>query len=776
MNRLRVVITGEGIICAAGTSINECAERFSDGTSSLRVISDPRLRHGRGRYAGYVDYSRCRKLPASVPQSADPFIRLAFHAAAEAIESAGIAPEMFGERMGLVAATCSGPMQSIERRYEHEESGMDREHFFALHYFSSAKVLAHCFGIGGINLTVTTACSASTAAIGLGAALIRTGVVDIVLVGGADTFSATTQAGFDGLKATCEGKCAPFSKPVGLTLGEGAGYLVLERWQSAKQRGVSIRGEIAGFGLSNDAYHCSAPDPSGRGAARAMKMSIERAGIEPEDIHYINAHGTGTESNDRVESKAVRNVFGASAEKIPVSSTKGAVGHCLGAAGSIEVIASLACARRGVYPPTVNFAGPREGCSLDYIGESGRRWERDMPLMSNNFAFGGNNASVVMYCGERRTPLPAISSEKHDRVVISGIGLISSAGVGIEALQEAVKRGSGNFSGSLPGADVSMNVAEVAPFDTRTIDRRLDLRGMDKASQYGTVAARCALSDASFPDRPSMRGEIGTIFGQTHAPRWAEREHITGLLNNDFRINRVTAFPYVVPNSISGTVCRALMLGGFNTTVCSDFGSGLWSIGLGATAIESGLVSAVLCGGTDEFSAGRARDIERSGVLADAGLAAMGEGSAMVMLEQEEHALSRGKEPLACIRSIAYSTETSRAFGADATGPHLHDTVKRALDDAQISVSEIAVICSTPLCARERSVIAAFFADLKGRLCDTVPVIGFTESCYPLFNLAAALGAVDVEQMQSRKYILTLLGSVHGVNCAMVIQRYERGA
>jgi 3-oxoacyl-(acyl-carrier-protein) synthase len=395
--RRSVVISGLGMLSSAGANLDEASAKFIAGTCCLSPIVDPRAARLRAKFAGQVgDWPPPDSSPTHESQgrarhsvrafgnnpdapvdnrgaqrtdapyhdqqdrgeggrSTDPFrleshdrhVHLALAAAREALQSAGVRPAELGRRMGLIFSTCSGPMLLIEAHYERIIRGdpaLTAAELFAKRYYSGAPVLARSLGVEGLCTTVVTACSASTAAIALAADLIRCGLLDAALAGGADSFSVSTLAGFDGLKATSEGKCAPFSKPYGLNLGEAAAFAFLETAGSAQQRGARVRAEVLGSGMSNDAYHCSAPEPAGRGLAEAMKRALQDAGLSPEQISYINAHGTGTEANDKAECKAIRKVFGGRAGTVPVSSTKSMVGHCLGAAGAVEAMATIVCA------------------------------------------------------------------------------------------------------------------------------------------------------------------------------------------------------------------------------------------------------------------------------------------------------------------------------------------------------------------------------------------------------------------------------------------------
>jgi 3-oxoacyl-[acyl-carrier-protein] synthase II len=260
------------------------------------------------------------------------------------------------------------------------------------------------YGFRGPNHAVVTACSSGAHAIGDAARLIQWGDADVMVAGGAEsTVCRIGMAGFAAAKAlstnfndTPEKASRPWDKDRdGFVMGEGSGILVLEEYEHAKKRGAKIYAELIGYGMSGDAHHITAPAEDGRGATLAMTAAIKRAGINPEDIDYINAHGTSTPMGDEIELGAVKKVFGAAAEGVSMSSTKSAIGHLLGAAGSVEAIFSILAMRDGVVPPTLNLGNPSEGCDLDLVPYQAK--ERKVRYaLSNSFGFGGTNASLVL--------------------------------------------------------------------------------------------------------------------------------------------------------------------------------------------------------------------------------------------------------------------------------------------------------------------------------------------------------------------------------------------
>jgi 3-oxoacyl-[acyl-carrier-protein] synthase II len=767
-----VVITGSGIICSAGSSLDQCTKNFIHGIPSLHEISDQKLLDGYGlHYAGLIKELPLVNSVFNDNEVVDRHVALAVIAAGEALSTSGIDLSQNPGRVGIIVGTCSGPMLTIESGYRHEIAGevLDDSLFcFAKQYYSAALILAEQFGIKGPSFTVTTACSAFTVAAGIASDLIRSGLLDAVLVGGSDAHSATTQAGFNGLKATGKGTmCSPFSRPAGLNLGEGSGFLVLESKDRALQRNALVKGELLGYGLSNDAYHCSAPDPAGKGAAIAMQNALLNAKVEHEKIRYINAHGTGTEANDKAETKAIRRVFGDLADSIPVSSLKSVTGHCLGAAGGIELVASLECMKKGTLPPTAHFSEPRDGCTLDYIPEPGRNWNKGNIFLKNNFAFGGNNASLVVSDTLVTRDNPSLISRADDPLCITSVGMLSRYGIGFEAFCEGVRNQGSVGETSLHNVS---KVFKVPEFKMSQIDRRVVTKGIDAESEMNIAAASIALLRAGIPDRHPLRQQLGFIMSIAHGSTWAESQHIKPLLKNDFKLEQINAFPYIVPNSISGTVCRILSLSGYNTTFCNGPGAGLTGLGLSSVALLNGHAPAILCGSSDLFSDGT-RDCCIAEKI-DYRTSQFGDAAVMILLERLSSATGRGVEPICSIESVCFFNTASSKKSNNSPGMSgnlLESMVDDALTAAGISGDKITRICTT-LPVEQQNI-------LKNKmefaiLVDVSSSTGLALSCQPLFNLFAALGNDHFETNGGKNYILAVSNAFHGNICIMVVKPY----
>ena len=404
----RVVVTGVGVISPLGTGIEKNWTALINGQSGIGPITRFDASDFPVKIAGevrdfnvedYVDKKESRKM--------DLFIHYAIGAAKMALDDSGLTiSEANAERVGVVVGSGMGGLPAIERYHTAMMEGSYRKispFFIPMSIINLAPgQISIMTGAKGPNISPVSACATGTHAIGDAFRMIQRGDADAVIAGGCEsTVCPLGIGGFAVMKALTDrnddpqSASRPFEKNRdGFVLAEGAGIVVLEEYQSACQRGARIYGEIAGYGLTGDAYHLTAPSPEGEGAARCMRMALSTAGINPEEVDYINAHGTSTHFNDLNETLAIKAVFGAQAHKLMVSSTKSMTGHLLGAAGGVEAIYSLLAMTRGVVPPTINYLEPDPECDLDYVPNQARQAEVRIAL-SNSFGFGGTNATLL---------------------------------------------------------------------------------------------------------------------------------------------------------------------------------------------------------------------------------------------------------------------------------------------------------------------------------------------------------------------------------------------
>ncbi|HUY81616.1 MAG TPA: beta-ketoacyl-[acyl-carrier-protein] synthase family protein [Acidobacteriaceae bacterium] len=396
----RVVVTGTGVVSAFGRGTDAFWQGVSSGTSAIRPLTGAYvapIRFNNG--AEFADYVPEEHFEAKDLNFMERFAQFAVIAAREAIASSGIefSPEL-RESAAVITGSCLGGRPIEEAGYwELFHNGKNRVHPFTIPLSMANAGASHIcmeFGLEGPSYTISTACASSTHAIGQAFWMVRSGGASMAIAGGSEApFFLGNLKAWEAMRVISKDTCRPFSlERSGLVLGEGAAMLVLETLDSALARGANPLAEIVGFGMSADASHIT--QPAATGAIRAMRGALRDSGLAPEQIGYINAHGTATETNDRIETAAIRETFGPHADKLAVSSTKSMHGHALGAAGALEAVASILSLRCGILPPTANYLTADPNCDLDVIPNQPRKTHAEACL-SNSFAFGGLNAVLA---------------------------------------------------------------------------------------------------------------------------------------------------------------------------------------------------------------------------------------------------------------------------------------------------------------------------------------------------------------------------------------------
>ncbi|MDR3089593.1 MAG: beta-ketoacyl-ACP synthase II [Desulfobulbaceae bacterium] len=409
MEKRRVVVTGLGLVTPLGVGVQATWDGLLAGRSGIGLITRFDCDDFAVKIAAEVkgfqpeDY-----FSAKEAKHLDLFVQYGLAAAIMAMRDSGLtlAPDKL-ERAGVITGCGLGGLPIIEKYHKVcLERGPKKITPFFIPMVIPNMPSGHIsmqFGFTGPNLTLTTACAAGTHAVGEAYRHICYGMIDVAISGGSEAvISALGVGGFSAMKALSTRNDAPTeaSRPFdrdrdGFVIGEGSGMLILEELQHAKARGARIYAEVIGYGLSSDAYHIAAPPENGAGAARAMRMAVADAGVNPQDVDYINAHGTSTPLNDRCETAAMKSVFGEHAKKLAISSTKSMTGHMLGAAGGIESVFTTLSLYHQVAPPTINLRNPDAACDLDYVAGAARDMKMNIAI-SNSFGFGGTNAVVAL--------------------------------------------------------------------------------------------------------------------------------------------------------------------------------------------------------------------------------------------------------------------------------------------------------------------------------------------------------------------------------------------
>lgn len=404
----RVVVTGMGAITPLGLDVASFWEGLKSGQNGVAPITSFDPTGQPVRFAAEVKgFSPENYLERKEARRMDRFTQFAIAATKEALAHSGLQiTDENRTRIGTLIASGIGGLQTLEEQHRvFLERGPDRVSPFLIPMMianMASGQVAIQFGLQGPCTTVVTACAAGTNAIGDAWEIIRRGDADVMIAGGTEAaITALALASFANARALStrnddpEHASRPFdAERDGFVMGEGAGVLVLEELEHALQRDAPILAEITGYAMTADAYHITAPDPEGDGARRVMELAMRKAGIAPNEVDYINAHGTSTPANDRLETLAIKRVFGEHAYRLAVSSTKSMTGHLLGAAGAIEAIATVLAIQHQTAPPTINYQVPDPECDLDYVPNTARPMKIDIAL-SNSFGFGGHNATLV---------------------------------------------------------------------------------------------------------------------------------------------------------------------------------------------------------------------------------------------------------------------------------------------------------------------------------------------------------------------------------------------
>jgi 3-oxoacyl-[acyl-carrier-protein] synthase II len=431
----------------------------------------------------------------------------------------------------------------------------------------------------------------------------------------------------------------------------------------------------------------------------------------------------------------------------------------------VEVIASLISGEAGVYPITTGFGQPRDGCSLDYITEKERPWKEPKIFLSNNAAFGGHNASLaVKLVGQQ--PAAAPEQPADSAICLTGCGVVTALGVGVETLRETLQT---DRSGLRPGAFPGLAPRQAGWVDAQAVeryDRRLDLRNMDRSSRWATVAARLAMREAGYPEKPREVADLGLFLHLATGPTWAESEFLSSYFSHGRQVNQLMAFPFIVPCSVVGNVCRVLRLTGHNLTLSLGPGAGLLGLWPAMAALQNGHTEAILSGAVDELSERIIAD-QNSANPGTENQRVLGEGGAFFMLETERHAQARGARVLAKVSGTAVCYNEEEATDPDSAVLSVRKLVDEALEKAGIKPDEVGCLCLQAPSRIQAELKAKLWPGWPGKVVTLRDRTGWLEGAQPLVDMAAALYSLDQKRSEA-SYILAVLSSPHGMRAVFV--------
>ncbi|WP_225729178.1 MULTISPECIES: beta-ketoacyl synthase [unclassified Nocardia] len=747
----RVAVTGLAISCSLGTDTETVWRAIREGRRGIRLLRRFDVPTLSCRYSGEMDEV---PIPARRPRGRlDRASRLALAVADEAVGAAGLdIAALDPYRIGVALGTSVGGLDEGERFHREFLDGgapaARRHHLLVYPLYTAADAVSAAFGLRGPKAVISNACAAGANSIGYAVDMIREDRADAMLAGGVDVLDILSMAGFSSLDALDPEPCAPYSRSTGLNLGEGAAMLMLEAESAARARGATIICYLQGYTLTSDAHHATAPEPGGSGALRAMRGTLAQAGLAPDAVDYINGHGTGTPANDSAERKAIDTLVGA-ASRTPVSSTKSQVGHMLGAAGAIEAAVCALALRDQVLPPTINVADPAAQ-RRDIVPNRARPAAADV-VLSNSFAFGGNNCSLLL----TRRPYD-VPRRPDRRVVLTGAGVVSPIGLGRSGFQDALRAGA---TGIAPARSIdtggcgSKLVAEITDTGYRAYVDRSYARRLDQLGLLVLSASRMALDDAGLKITRANSERAGMVFGTYTGPL-----ETVGALTRTIQTSgphKVSPrlFPNSVMNAAAGHACLSLQLKGPLSTLATGTASGALGLGYAVDLVRRGAAEVMLAVAADELTSLLHLGYDRLGLLSNNGPrpydmardgCVLGAGSVALIVESLEHALERGATILAEVTGQAVTSDAYRIAGNEPSGVAWAESFRRALADAGLAADEVCAIYGDARGVRvldraEARAIAAVWPGGGVRVADLSGQVGHVHSVTPLLSAVAAL-------------------------------------
>ena len=690
-NDKRCVVTGLGVICAVGNNVEET---WNNALKSVSGIHKTTSVDTVNCYADLAAEVKCDTLDEiEAPEEKDRVSKLCIKAANEALTDAGLSNFNDDQRVSVIIGSCVGGVISIEHYHQGAKEAADIP---KMPIASIASQVAETCGAGGIVTNVANACAAGTISIALACDLIRAGKADVVLAGGADSFAAVPYSGFLSLHALDENGCSPFNHCNGITLGEGAGIVIVESYEHAQKRNAKTYCEVLGSGVTSDANHITAPREDALCLMEAMNRAVKNSGIAKSDIGYVNAHGTGTGKNDYAEMTAFKQFFGEENPTVSVSSTKVMTGHCLGAAGAIEAVFSIKALTTDTVLPTLHYSAEDSAAlkekagSLDFVQNEPRK-KPLQSVMSNNVAFGGTNASIVF---SKQPGNVSAQPARDKKIAVTGLGIVSPLGNSKSAYIEALKAGKKPESASVKST-ISLD-------DYKELGIKMAFyRKLDNLGQLQTVSGMRALQDAAFTVTDDNAKDIGIIVGTSEGGLGSTYDFEELIAREGNANGSAFKFPHTVYNAAGGYLSICSGIKGYGVTITTGPLSGLDSIGYSMNVIHDGQEQAMMATGTDENIPVITEFAQKLGVaasdvvapFANADGCVVGDGSVSILLEEEEYAKARGAKVYCYALGFGHGRKNVTFGKLAGSDEALDKAINDALADADLKASDIDAVC-----------------------------------------------------------------------------------
>lgn len=697
----RVVVTGYGIVNALGKNKEQVEENIFGGKSGTGGKTFPSVDRD---YDGTVgEIKNLTEVDSFFEENDVPYDRcaqIAIMAAKECLAHSEIDYQNEDPfRRGVAIGTSLGGMlsgQAFHRQWLADGLDTADENYLYLYpLHSMVDVISKKYQFKGVKNVISTACAASGNIVGYGADMIKSGKHDVMLVGGVDPLCVFSFAGFTSLKALDAEPCKPYSVSSGINLGEGGAFVLLEEYEHARNRGATIYAEILGYGLSADAYHPTAPDLGGGGASRAMNTAIKLAGIEKDAVSYVNGHGTGTTANDKAERSAFKTVFGEKISDIPLSSIKGAIGHCLGAAGAEECVVSIMALNNGLLPPTVNFKNGVES-PVNLVPNVAQKHECDV-ILSNSFAFGGNNCCLAI---GKESVLRNPQEKEKQKIVITGMGCCGVGGKTIEELWETFAGRKTHINEYKSENTCCNQVGTMSEVEWKKYIPGKVLRRIDDVTKLAMTAGKQALNNSNLSVTRNNAERIGVVYATGTGPLGTIVNIDKSIIENGIGSISLSDFPNSVINAAPGNFCIANMLKGATSTLSSGTASYLVALNYAVELLNADMADAIIMVGADECNEPLIIGYDKVHLLSKTNFAPLSDkadgmvlspGAVAVMLETEKHALERNASIIATIKGYASTSDNYHLGTVSPDGEELYECVKRAIVDSEVKAVDLYV-------------------------------------------------------------------------------------
>lgn len=713
MDNDRIVITGMGVVACNGHTPGMLAKNVNANISGIKECTRHDMTGLKSRLAGEIDYDELYKILPNA-DDVERTIYLAYYAAHQAIQNAGIDFSKTDKNVAIVIGSLFGGFNTSV--YVHEEflkdhtlAGIDTG---AFEYFSPCSIpsyLSKKFDIKGAKIVVSNACASGGSAVGMAYDLIRAGLADMAVAGGADELNRLSLAGFNSLGALCPSNCTPYTNSIGINIGEGAGIFVLEKLADAQGRGAAPQVEIVGYELNSDAFHITSPDPNGEGAFRTMRTLLDRGGIPLGAVSYVNGHGTGTLGNDGSETKSVKRLYADSGIEGKLTSNKGVVGHCMGAAGAVEFFIASRSVVDGVIPPTFHGEKQKEFAGIHIVKEAVA--DPCKFVLSNSFAFGGNNITVGISAPGYFDFAQLDNQMIDDDVVITGIGAIGNKHTSFEAYTALLANNDVEFlaNEAYVGKYNSIYHGVVPAFDYRRFMSPDFFRKTDLISKLSLVSSVGAIKDSGLKIVRGNEERVGLIYGTGTGPISTIEKLNLEIVQNGLAGMNAFFFPNSVCNAAPGYITMNSRIKGTTITInCggATFASNMLYAKLILLQNKADYVIVTVADDYNEVyhaAYDRIRHLPEGNKITeffgDKNSTILSPGSVSIMLEREKTAEARGGKMYA------------KVVGGSLTGDRSSHKDPAAKEAAMYDAFESA-LAATGFTAQDLDV---YFANVSGR-------------------------------------------------------------